>query len=117
MKNICLYFQIHQPFRLKQYRFFEIGNDHYYFDDYENKRIMRKVAQRSYLPMNELFLKLAKKYKDQFKVSFSITGMALEQFELYAPEVIDSFKELADTGQFEFLAETYSHSLASLTNH
>lgn len=114
MKSICLYFQIHQPFRLKTYRFFEIGSDHYYFDDYANKRIMRKIAKRSYLPSNELFLELIKKYPGQFKLSFSITGVALEQFELYAPEVIDSFKSLAQTGQVEFLAETYSHSLVAL---
>ena len=114
MENLCFYFQVHQPFRLKQYRFFEIGNDHYYFDDYANKRIMRKVAKRAYLPANELFLKLAKKYKGQFKVTFSITGSALDQFELYAPEVIESFQKLAATGQVEFLAETYSHSLVAL---
>jgi alpha-amylase len=114
MKNVCLYFQVHQPFRLKQYRFFEIGNDHYYFDDYSNKRIMRKIAARSYLPSNELFLKLAKKFGDKFKVAFSISGIALDQFELYAPEVIESFKKLAKTGRVEFLSETYSHSLVAL---
>jgi len=114
MKSICLYFQIHQPFRLKTYRFFEIGADHYYFDDYSNKRILRKVAKRSYLPANELFLKLIKKFPGQFKVSYSISGIALDQFELYAPEVIESFQRLAATGQVEFLAETYSHSLVAL---
>ncbi len=117
MNSICLYFQIHQPFRLKTYRFFEVGADHYYFDDYANKRIMRKVAKRSYLPSNELFLKLIKKYPGKFKVSFSITGIALDQFELYAPEVIESFQQLAATGQVEFLAETYSHSLVALKNN
>ncbi|MCF8230527.1 MAG: glycoside hydrolase family 57 protein [Bacteroidales bacterium] len=116
MNNICVYFQIHQPFRLKQYRFFEIGNDHYYFDDYLNKRIMRKVANQSYLPANELFMRLAEKYPDRFKIAFSITGIALDQFELYAPEVIESFQKLARTGQVEFLAETYSHSLVALKN-
>lgn len=116
MKNICLYFQIHQPFRLKKYRFFEIGNDHYYYDDYTNKSIMRKVARKSYLPANKVILDLINKYPGKFKLSFSITGMALKQFELYAPEVIDSFKALADTGQVEFLGETYSHSLAVLSN-
>ena len=116
MKSICLYFQIHQPFRLKKYRFFEIGNDHYYYDDYTNKSILRKVARKSYLPANQLLLDLIKKYPGKFKLSFSITGIALEQFELYAPEVIDSFKALADTGQVEFLGETYSHSLAVLKN-
>ena len=116
MNSICLYFQIHQPFRLKRYRFFDIGADHYYYDDYTNKSILRKVATRSYLPANQILLDLIKKYPGQFKVSFSITGIALDQFELYSPEVIRSFKALADTGQVEFLAETYSHSIAILNN-
>ncbi|MBT3243706.1 MAG: polysaccharide deacetylase family protein [Bacteroidetes bacterium] len=116
MKSICLYFQIHQPFRLKNYRFFEIGADHYYFDDYTNQSILRKVARKSYLPANQLFLKLIEQFPGRFKISFSITGIALDQFALYAPELIDSFKELAATGQVEFLAETYSHSLVSLSN-
>ncbi len=116
MKSICLYFQIHQPFRLRRYRFFDIGADHYYYDDYTNKSILRKVAKRSYLPANEVIMDLIKKYPGKFKVSFSITGIALEQFELYAPEVIESFKALADTGQVEFLGETYSHSIAVLKN-
>lgn len=116
MEHISFYFQVHQPFRLKQYRFFEIGNDPYYFDDYANKRIMRNVARKAYLPANELFLKLAGKYPDRFRVAFSITGIALDQFELYAPEVIESFQRLAETRQVEFLAETYSHSLVALKN-
>ena len=116
MKNICLYFQIHQPFRLKKYRFFEIGNDHYYYDDFTNKSILNKVARKSYLPANKVILDLINKFPGKFKLSFSITGIALEQFELYAPEVIDSFKALADTGQVEFLGETYAHSLAVLNN-
>jgi len=114
MRTICLYFQIHQPFRFKRYRFFDIGNDHYYYDDYLNESIMSKVAAKSYLPANEIMLDLINKYKGKFKLSFSISGIALEQFELYAPEVIDSFKRLADTGQVEFLSETYSHSLVAL---
>ena len=114
MKNICFYFQVHQPFRFRRYRFFDIGNDHYYYDDYTNEGVMNKVAQKSYLPTNKLLLKLLKKYKGEFKVSFSISGIAIDQFKLYAPEVLDSFKELADTGHVEFLAETYSHSLVSL---
>lgn len=116
MKNICFYFQVHQPFRLKRYRFFEIGKDHYYYDDYLNKQILNKVAEHSYLPMNQLILKLIKKYPGQFKVSFSLTGMVLDQMELYAPKVIKSFQKLAQTGQVEFLSETYSHSLAVLQN-
>lgn len=116
MKSICLFFQVHQPFRHRRYRFFDIGNDHYYYDDYANETILRKVAEKSYLPTNKLLLKLIKKMKGQFKVAFSITGVALEQFELYAPEVIKSFQDLAKTGCVEFLSETYSHSLPSLKN-
>ncbi|RUT79962.1 glycoside hydrolase family 57 protein [Ancylomarina longa] len=116
MKAICLYFQIHQPLRLKRYRFFDIGNSHYYYDDYTNESIMRKIADECYLPANKILLDILKKYKGKFKLSFSITGVALDQFESYAPEVIDSFKELAATGNIEFLAETYAHSLASLKN-
>lgn len=114
MKTICLYFQVHQPFRLKKYRFFNMGKDHYYLDDFTNRSIMKKVAERCYLPMNDLLLKLIKKHGKDFKVSFSISGIAIEQFKLYAPEVLESFKKLAATGNVEFLAETYSHSLASL---
>jgi alpha-amylase len=116
MRTICLYFQVHQPFRLRTYRFFDIGNDHYYYDDYSNESILRKVADKSYLPANKLMLDLINKNKGKFKVAYSISGLAIEQFKLYAPEVLDSFKKLADTGQVEFLAETYSHSLASLKN-
>lgn len=116
MKSICFYFQVHQPFRYRRYRFFDIGNDHYYYDDYANESILRKVADRCYLPANQLMLELIKKHKGKFKIAYSISGLALEQFELYAPEVIDSFKALADTGQVEFLSETYSHSLVSLKN-
>ena len=114
MKTVCLFFQIHQPFRHRRYRFFDIGNDHYYYDDYTNESIMRKIALKSYLPTNKLLLKLANRFDGEFKVAFSITGLALEQFELYAPEVIVSFQELAKTGCVEFLSETYSHSLSSL---
>ena len=114
MKSICLFFQVHQPFRHRRYRFFDIGNDHYYYDDYANETIMQKVARNSYLPTNILLLKLIKKLNGKFRVAFSITGVALEQFELYAPEVIKSFQELAQTGCVEFLSETFSHSLASL---
>ncbi len=116
MKSICFYFQVHQPFRLRTYRFFDIGAKHDYFDEHENAFIMQRVAEKSYLPMNALLLKLIKEYGSAFKVSFSISGMALEQFEAYAPEVIKSFKKLADTGKVEFLTETYAHSLASIRN-
>jgi len=114
MKTICLYFQLHQPFRYRRYRFFDIGNDHYYYDDYANETILRKVADQCYLPANKILLEAIKKHKGKFKVAFSLSGIAIEQFELYAPEVIQSFKELAQTGCVEFLSETYSHSLVSL---
>jgi alpha-amylase len=114
MKSICLYFQVHQPFRLRTYRFFDIGVDHYYFDDYQNKSIVKRIAEKCYLPANELLLQLIKSQGKNFKVAFSISGTALEQFERYTPEVIESFKKLAKTGNVEFLAETYSHSLTGL---
>ncbi len=114
MRNICFCFQVHQPFRLRRYRFFDIGNDHYYYDDYTNESVMRKVVAKSYLPTNEMLLRLINKHKGKFKVSFSISGIALDQFRLYAPEVLDSFKQLAATGQVEFLAESWSHSLVAL---
>ena len=116
MKTICLYFQIHQPFRLKRYRFFDIGNDHYYYDDYGNDDIIQKIAERTLLPANAMLLDLINEYKGKFKVAFSISGIILEQLEMFAPEVIDSFKELAKTENAEFIAETYSHSLASMTD-
>jgi len=114
MKTICFYFQIHQPFRLKRYRFFDIGNDHYYYDDFQNEEIIRRIAEKTYLPGNRAILDMIKSSGGKFKVAFSISGTALEQMEIYTPEVIDSFKELAQTGNVEFLAETYAHSLASL---
>ena len=107
---------MHQPWRLKVYRFFNIGKDHNYLDDFTNRAIMQKVARQCYLPMNALLLKLIKENKGAFKCSFSITGSAVEQFRAYAPEVLDSFRALAETGCVEFLAETYSHSLASLSS-
>lgn len=114
MKTICFYFQIHQPFRLKRYRFFDIGNDHYYYDDFSNDDIITRIAHRSYLPANETLMEMIKNSNGKFKVAFSISGVALEQLEQYVPEFIDSMKELAKTGCVEFLSETYAHSLASL---
>ncbi|MBQ4286597.1 MAG: glycoside hydrolase family 57 protein [Bacteroidales bacterium] len=113
-KNICLYFQVHQPMRLRLYRFFDIGKDSHYYDDFANRTILRRIAQKCYLPMNQLLLEEIKKHDGKFKVAFSISGTAIEQFDRYAPEVLDSFRALADTGCVEFLAETYYHSLASL---
>ncbi len=114
MKTICLYFQVHQPFRYRRYRFFDIGNDSYYYNDYSNETILQKVAEQCYPPANKALLKALKKHKGQFKVAFSLSGIALEQFEMYAPEVIKSFQQLAETGNVEFLSETYSHSLVAL---
>jgi len=113
-KSICLYFQVHQPMRLRLYRFFDIGKDSHYYDDFANRTILRRVAQRCYLPMNQLMLELINKHKGKFKIAFSISGSALDQFQRFCPEVLDSFKALAATGNVEFLAETYYHSLASL---
>ena len=116
MRSICLYFQIHQPFRLRTYRFFDIGNDSNYYDEYQNRFIIRRVAEKCYLPANKLLLTLIRRHGQAFRVCFSISGTAIEQFEKYTPEVLDSFKQLAATGQVEFLAETYGHSLAGLKN-
>jgi len=117
MRTICLYFQVHQPFRLRRYRFFDIGTEHYYYDDYSNNAIMRKIAHKCYLPANQILYDLIQKYGSKFKISYSISGTALEQFEMYAPDVLDSFQKLASTGCVEFLAETYSHSLSSLISN
>jgi alpha-amylase len=116
MKTICFYFQIHQPFRFKRYRFFDIGADHYYYDDFSNEDIIHGIAQRTYFPANNLLLDLIKEYNGKFKVAFSISGIVLEQLEIYVPEAIEQFKELSKTGCVEFLAETYNHSLASLAD-
>ena len=115
-KSICLYFQVHQPARLRLYRFFDIGKDSHYYDDFANRTILRRVAQKCYLPMNALLLELIEANKGAFKVAFSISGTVLEQFDRYAPEVIESFRKLAQTGNVEFLSETYYHSLASLAS-
>ena len=115
-KSICLYFQVHQPNRLRLYRFFDIGKDSHYYDDFANRTILRRVAQKCYLPMNALLLELIEANKGAFKVAFSISGSVLEQFDRYAPEVIESFRKLAQTGCVEFLSETYYHSLASLAS-
>ncbi len=114
MRTICFYFQVHQPFRLRRFRFFDIGNDHNYYDEYANRTIIRKVAEKCYLPANQLMLDLISEYGKRFKISYSISGVALTQLQMYAPDVIESFKRLADTGCVEFLAETYSHSLSSI---
>ena len=111
-----MYFQVHQPDRLRIFRFFDIGADDHYFDEFANRTIVRRIASQCYLPMNSLLLGLIKSTAGKFKVTFSISGTAIEQFQKYCPEVIKSFRDLADTGCVEFLAETYSHSLASLAS-
>lgn len=105
---------MHQPFRLKRYRFFDLGHDHYYYDDYTNESILRKVAERCYLPANNLLLDMINSIRVNLKFLFSLTGIVIDQFRLYAPEVLESFHKLAETGAVEFLAETDAHSLASL---
>ncbi len=116
MKTICLYFEIHQPFHLKRYRFFDIGTDHYYYDDYENERAITETAQKSYIPALTAMLEMTKKYGKYFKVAFSLSGVAMELLEIYAPEVIELLQQLAETGCVEFLAEPYSHGISSLAN-
>jgi alpha-amylase len=114
MRKICLYFQVHQPYRLRTYRFFDIGRDHYYYDDYTNRSTLRRIAECCYLPANKILLDVLQQNKGKFKISFSISGTAINQFAEYAPQVLDSFKALVDTGYVEILAETYSHGLSSL---
>ena len=116
MKTICLYFEIHQIIHLKRYRFFDIGTDHYYYDDYENERSISDIAERSYMPALNTFLEMIKNNGKYFKVAFSISGVGLEQLEIHAPQVITKLQELNDTGCVEFLAEPYSHGLSSLVN-
>jgi len=116
MKSVCLNFQIHQPFRYRKYRFFDIGNDAYYYDDFANETIMRKVADHCYLPANKIILDQIIKLKGKFKVTYSISGVVLDQFKLYAPEVIESFAKLAATGCVEFLSETFANSMVSLND-
>lgn len=114
MKSLCLIFQIHQPYRLKRYRFFDIGNDHYYYDDFANDDIVSRISNNSYLPVIRTLRQMQKEYGDKLRVAVSITGTAIEQLQQYVPEVIDELKSLADTGCVEFLSGTYSHSLASV---
>lgn len=114
MKAVSFNFEIHQPFRLKRYRFFDIGNDHYYYDDFLNDDIVTRIAQQSYIPAAETLLHMVNDTKGAFRFSISLTGVAIEQFEQYVPEFIDLLRKLADTGKVEFLATPYAHSLASL---
>ena len=116
MRTICLYFEIHQIIHLKRYRFFDIGTNHYYYDDYANEYSINEVAERSYIPALSALIDMAKNSGGAFKVALSISGVALEQLEIHAPAVIDLLHQLNDTGCCEFLAEPYSHGLSSLAN-
>ena len=116
MKTICLYFEIHQNIQLKRYRFFDIGTDHYYYDDYEDERITTDLANRSYMPALETLGEMIKENPGYFKVAFSLSGVGMEQLEIHAPQVLEKLQELNQTGCVEFLAEPYSHGLASLAN-
>ena len=116
MKTICLYFEIHQIIHLKRYRFFDIGTDHYYYDDYENEHSISDIAERSYLPALETLLEMIKANNGYFKVAFSLSGVGIEQLEVHAQKVLDKLQELNETGCVEFLAEPYSHGLSSLVN-
>jgi alpha-amylase len=110
--SVCFYFQVHQPYRLRRYSVFD--TDHNYFDDYKNGEICRKVAHKCYLPANRLILELIRQYGGKFRVSYSLTGVVMDQFQQYAPEVMDTLHQLNETGCVEFLAETYYHSLSFL---
>jgi alpha-amylase len=112
MPSICFYFQVHQPFRIRRYSFFDIGQSHFYEDEDANREIMNKVAEKCYLPTNRKMLELIRRHEGRFRISYSLSGMVIEQFEKFRPDVLQSFMDLADTGCVEFLAETYSHSLS-----
>ena len=116
MKTICLYFEIHQIVHLKRYRFFDIGTDHYYYDDYENERSINDIATRSYMPALDTLLQMINDSQGKFKVAFSLSGVGIEQLEIHAPQVLEKLQELNQTGCVEFLAEPYSHGLSSLVN-
>ena len=116
MKTICLYFEIHQIIHLKRYRCFDIGRDHYYYDDYENERSITDIAERSYIPSLTALIEMAKNNGGAFKVALSLSGVGLEQLEMYAPRVIELLHELNETGCCEFLCEPYSHGLSALAN-
>ena len=114
MSSVCFYFQVHQPFRLRRFSYFDSARAFDYFDEHGNREILQKVARKCYLPANDFILRLIEKYHGKFRVAYSITGVAIDQFRLYSPETLASFKRLAETGCVEFLGETYYHSLASL---
>ncbi|MEO5569877.1 MAG: glycoside hydrolase family 57 protein [Bacteroidia bacterium] len=112
MPSVCFYFQVHQPFRIRRYSFFDIGNDPFYEDDEKNRAVLNKVSDKCYIKTNNKMLELIKRHKGKFRISYSLSGTAIEQFEMYRPDVLESFAALAKTGCVEFLSETYYHSLA-----
>ncbi len=112
MASVVFYFQVHQPFRLRRYSIFD--SDCNYFDNYKNEQICKKVAEKCYLPANQAMLDLVRMHEGRFRISYSLTGTVIEQFRQYAPNVLDSFVALAETGCVEFISETYYHSLAFL---
>ena len=116
MKTICLYFEIHQNIHLKRYRFFDIGTDHYYYDDYENERSIVDTAEKSYIPSLKTLIEMAEENKGFFKCALSLSGCSIELLEIHAPQVIELIQKLVATGCCEILAETYSHGLSSLAN-
>ena len=116
MKTICFYFEIHQIRQLKRYRFFDIGSDHYYYDDYANESAITEIAEKSYIPALTTLLEMVKENDGAFKVAFSVSGVGLEMLELYAPQVIELLHEINKTGCCEFLCEPYSHGLSSLAS-
>ena len=116
MKTICFYFEIHQIRQLKRYRFFDIGSDHYYYDDYANESAITEIAEKSYIPALTTLLEMVKENDGAFKVAFSVSGVGLEMLELYAPQVIELLHEINRTGCCEFLCEPYSHGLSSLAS-
>lgn len=114
MPSVCCYFQVHQPYRLKPYRAQSVGHDHKYFADDVNAAIVRKVADKCYLPANYRLQQLIERHQGEFRVAFSLSGVLLEQLIHYAPDALESFRRLIATGAVELLGETYHHSLASL---
>ena len=114
MPSVCFYFQVHQPYRIKKYSFFDIGNDHFYEDEEKNIAVLNKVSEKCYLKTNRKILELIHRHQGKFKVSYSLSGMLIEQLERYRPDVLESFIDLSKTGCVEFLSETYNHSLSFL---
>ncbi len=113
-KSVCFYFQVHQPYNLRTYRFFDVGKRHFYYDEYRNRTEMRRCADRCYLPMNDILMEQIKRYGNKVKFAFYFSGIAVEQMQQYAPDALESFKELVKTGNIEVLAGTYAHTTVAL---